>query len=142
MAEEPRSRPVQLDPSSLLWDTPAAALQRLDALAHLADIDRLAEPPPLPVDDRLRILGSLLDHLLPDGTTEWLPETAALLDPAQRKHLARLVLEARAALRQRQAIAPATLLGFAPDTRARWANLLDQGWIPMQPGWVARHRTD
>lgn len=138
MAEAPGIRRLVVDPSSLNWELPAAASRRLDALATLADTDRLGRGRPLPARHRLRILGELLDHLFPDGTTAPLPETAASLDPRQREYLAALIHQAQAALARRQAEAPTTLLGFPPDTRGTWANLLDQGWLPWQPGWVGR----
>lgn len=94
----------------------------------------------MPAAHRLRILGELLDHLLPDGTTAALPETCEMLSPRQRRHLANLIHRARRDLDKAQAKAPATLLGFPPDTRGIWANLLTSSWLPMQPGWIARLR--
>jgi len=140
VATERGIRRIEIDPSTLNWELPTAARHRLDALATLADTDRLGRGKPLPARHRLQILGRLLDHLFPDGTTTHLPEAAASLDPAQRAYLAALVFEARAALDRRQAEAPSTLLGFLPDTRSTWANMLGQGWIPMQPGTIARRR--
>ena len=133
-------RRIEIDPSTLRWDLPAAARHRLDALATLADTDRLGRGKPLPARHRLQILGRLLDHLFPDGTTAQLPEVAASLDPTQRAYLAALICEARAGLDRRQAEAPATLLGFLPDTRSTWAGLLDRGWLPMPPGSFARRK--
>jgi hypothetical protein len=140
MEETQGIRQIALDPSSLDWALPAAARHRLDGLAQLAGTDRLGQGRPLPAKYRLRILGALLDHLLPNGTAEHLPETAASLEPGQREYLAALVVQARAALDKRQAEAPATLLGFPPDTRGMWANLLGTGWVPWQPQWVGVRR--
>lgn len=137
MAKEPRIRPVVLDPATMNWALPAEALHRLDALARLAGTDPLGSGRPLPARHRQNILAALLAHLLPDGTEEFRPEAFQTLDLRQREYLANLIHRARADLRTRQAEAPATLLGFPPDRHATWANLLDRGWIPMQPGWKA-----
>lgn len=140
MASGPDIRLTRLDPSSLRWNTPEEALQRLNALAERAGIDHRATGRPLPARYRLEILGRLLDHLLPDGTIEHLPRTAGNLDPGDRDYLANLLAGSRRALQERQRSAPATLLGFPDDDRGTWANLLDQGWIPWQPGWIGRLR--
>lgn len=128
MAEEPGIRRIVLDHATMNWMLPAAALHRLDALAHLAGTGPLGSGRPLPARRRQDIPAALLAHLLPDGTEEFRPEAFETLDLRQREHLANLIHQARAALRRRQAEAPATLLGFPPDRRATWANLLDRGW--------------
>jgi hypothetical protein len=133
-------RRVSIDPSTWDWGLPAALRHKLDAMATLADTDRLGSGRPLPAKHQLEILGQLLDHLLPDGTTEHLPETAARLSEVQRAYLAALVHQARRELDKAQATAPSTLLGLPPDTRGAWANLLGAGWLPMQPGWIAQIR--
>ena len=140
MAEEQGIRRISFDLSEMNWALPADARHRLDALATLAGTDHLGQGKPLPAKHRLQILGALLDSLLPEGTAKFRPEAFETLDSRQRDYLASLIHEARAALDKRQAEAPATLLGFPPDTRATWANLLDQGWIPMQPGWLGVRR--
>jgi hypothetical protein len=140
MEEGPGIRHLTVDPSTWDWELPAAARQRLDGLAHLADTDRLGRGKPLPAKHSLRILGELLDHLFPDGTAERLPETAGTLDPTQRGYLAALISKARSELDRRQAEAPSILLGFPPDTRGRWANLLDAGWVPWQADWIGIRR--
>ena len=140
MAQEPDIRRIQTDLSNWNWELPAAARQRLDALAQLADTDRLGSATPLPAAQRLKILAGLLGHLLPDGTSAALPETCEMLSSRQRAQLANLIYRARRDLDKAQAKAPATLLGFPPDTRGIWANLLTSSWIPMQPGWMARLR--
>jgi hypothetical protein len=140
MASGPDIRLSLLDPSTLRWNTPEEALRRLNGLAAHAGIDHLARGRPLPARHRLQILGRLLDHLLPAGTAEHLPRTARNLEPRDRDYLANLLSDARAALKERQRTAPATLLGFPDDDRGTWANLLDQGWIPWQDGWVGRLR--
>jgi hypothetical protein len=140
MASGPDIRLSRLDPSSLRWNTPEEALRRLNGLAALAGIDHPARGRPLPARHRLRILGRLLDHMLPDGTAEHLPRTARNLEPKDRDYLANLLSDSRRALEERQRSAPATRLGFPDDDRGTWANLLDQGWIPWQPGWVGRLR--
>jgi hypothetical protein len=137
MAEEPGTRAIRLDLSDLHWDLPAASRHRLAALAQLAGIGPKHRGRPLPPAHRQKILGALLDHLFPDGTTAHLLKTAASLDRSQREYLTTLIAEASSELDRRQAEAPSTLLGFPPDTRAKWANLLDRGWVPMPQGAVA-----
>lgn len=137
MAKGPGIRRIEID-STWNWALPAELRHRLDAFARLADTDRLGRGRPLPAKHRLQILGELLDHLLPDGTTAPLPETAASLSEGQREYLAALVHQARQALDRAQAEAPSTLLGLPPDARAIWANLLDAGWVPWQPDWLGK----
>lgn len=117
MAEEQGIRRISFDLSEMNWALPADARHRLDALATLAGTDHLGQGKPLPAKHRLQILGALLDRLLPEGTAKFRPEAFETLDSRQRDYLASLIHEARAALDKRQAEAPATLLGFPPDTR-------------------------
>jgi hypothetical protein len=140
MASGKDTRPHKIDPSELHWRTPEAALRRLNALAELAGTDdRPHTPAPHPAPSG-RELGYLLDNLLLGGSEEHLEITASNLPPAQQALLDRLIRSARAALQERQHSEPQRLLGFPADTRGTWANLLGQGWIPWQPGWVARLR--
>jgi len=130
MAKGSGIRQIPPDPQSMNRALPAALRHRLDGLATLAGTDHPGQGKPLPAKHHLRILGLLLDHLLPDGTTEHLPETAASLSEAQRAYLAALVHQARRELDERQDQVPATLLGLPADTRATWAHLLGAGWVP------------
>ncbi|WP_456391156.1 hypothetical protein [Profundibacter sp.] len=135
MASGPDTRLVKIDPSDLGWNTPAQARRRLDGFAMVVKTDPLGSGKPVPDNRRLRILARLLDHLLPDGTTEHLPQSAESLDAKDRRYLANLIHHSRLALDKRQRLAPSTMLGFPDDTRGMWANLLDQGWVVWQPDW-------
>jgi len=140
MAREPEFRLTAFAPSALTWHYPAEAIRKLDAMAQVAGIGPGDRPRRLPARDIPAALPPLLDALFPDGTTAALPETASALDPTARALLASLLRAARADLARIQARTPASRLGFPPDTRGMWANLLGRSWIPWRQGWMGVER--
>ncbi len=133
-------RRVILDPNEMKWELPEAAMRRLDAFAQVVGIGRRHQGRRIPSSNTLQILGELLDHLLPDGTTAHLERAGQTLDPTKRDYLAHLIYSARAELDKKLREAPSTLLGLPPDTRAFWSNALSSNWIPFQPNWIASLR--
>lgn len=136
MGQGPDIRRVNLDPSAMGWLLPAEARHRISLLRQVASIAPNDPGAPPPSQDQLQILAELLDGMFPNGATEVQLQGIEALGSVRRGYLAHFLHQADQKLAQREALEPATLLGFPDSKRAMWASLLGASWIPWQQGWI------